>query len=174
MRLFHMLAGAVLGLAVPGALAAAPIPMVDYQTRLNDGDTVIGMECHWKNQTLEIGQFDSTRPPPRRMDLWSAWNLVHFNDKTGILTKTLSVERQCKLGAATFKVRFTGAPGNANIQGRCGAFVNARATVWKNGRKLFDQEFEDCMGEQPGIATVRFTPASDTPIITPLPPPGTN
>lgn len=166
MRLFHIV---LLGTALQAS--AAPIPLVDYKTPLKDGQSLVGMECHWKNQTLEIGQFDSSHPPARRMDLWAAWDLVEFDQKTGMLKKTLSVERSCKLGAVTYKVRFTGAPGNANIQGRCGAFVSARATVWKNGRKLFDEELEECMGEQPAIATVRFTPASDTPVVTRVAPP---
>lgn len=168
MRLFHCL---LLGAALHVTATAAPIPAVDYKAPIKDGDSLVGMECHWKNQTLEIGLFDSSHPPTRRMDLWSAWGLVEFNQKTGMLKKSLSVERSCKLGADTYKVRFTGAPGNANIQGRCGGFVSARATVWKNGRTLFDEELEECMGEQPAIASVRFTAGSDTPVITRVPPP---
>lgn len=166
MRLFHCL---LLGAALHANTVAAPVATVDYRKPLKDGDSLVGMECHWKNQTLDIGAFDSSNPPTRRMDLWAAWDLVEYNEKTGMIKKTLSVERLCKLGADTYKVRFTGAPGNANIQGRCGAFVSARATVWKNGRKLFDEELEDCMGEPPAIASVRFTAGSDTPIVTRVP-----
>ena len=148
---------------------AVEIPTIDYRTEQSDSTKLIGMECHWRKQTLEIGNFTSLNRPTRRMDFWSADDLVVWNQETSDLVKTLSVERRCKLGAATYTVRFTGAPGNSNAARRCGAFMTAHATVWKNGRKIFDQEFEECMGEERGIATVRFTPASDTPVITRLP-----
>lgn len=156
----------LIGMAIPLGSLAAAVPTIDYRAPLSDGTTVVGIECHWKKQTLEIANFDSSHPPNRRMDLCSTNDLVVWNDITSDFVKALSVERRCKLGNAVYKVRFTGSPGGSNATRRCGGFVSARATVWKNGRKLFEEEMDECFGKQPGIATVRFTPASDTPVIT--------
>lgn len=159
----------LIGAAIHLGSVAAAIPTIDYRAEVSDETTLVGMECHWKNRTLEIGNYSSLNRPTRRMDLWSTFDLVVWDEKTSDVIKTLSVERSCKLGDATYRVRFTGAPGGSNAARRCGAFVTARATVWKNGRKLFDQEFEECMGQKRAIANVRFTPGSDQPVISYLP-----
>ena len=103
------------------------------------------------------------------MDLWQAWDLLVFDQKTSLLLKTLAVQRSCTLGEDTFKVRLEGVAGNANAQGQCGAWATAHATVWRNGRKVYDADLAECSGEK-NIASLRFVPGTDSPKVTLEPP----
>lgn len=143
---------------------AAGIPLYDYKQPLKDGLTVVGIECHKKNGTLEIGNFDASRPPDKRMDLWATWDLVRYNRNTSMVEQILEVEKRCNIGDDHYVVRFKGAPGNSNAMGQCGAFISAEARVTKNGKVLFDQQLEQCNDEAP-IRTVRFSTGSDRPQI---------
>ena len=82
-----------------------------------------------------------------------------------MLLKTLAVQRGCKLGHDTFKVRIESVAGNANAHGQCGGFATAHATVWRNGRKVYDADLAQCWGEK-NIATLRFVPGADAPKVT--------
>jgi len=156
-------------IAVCSATMAREVPTVDYRAEVKDGDALIGIECHKRNKTLEVVAIDSGNSPGRRMDVWQAWDLLVFDQKTSMLLKKLAVQRSCKLGDDTFKVRLEGVPGNSNAQGRCGAFATAHATVWRNGRKVYDADLAECSGEK-NIATLRFVPGLDAPKVTLAPP----
>ncbi|MET3133370.1 hypothetical protein AAKU55_003660 [Oxalobacteraceae bacterium GrIS 1.11] len=139
------------------------IPEYDYTKPLKDGVNVVGMECHKKNGTLELGYFDSTSPPTKRMDLWRSYDLVKY-DAHSMVKKILEVERHCQLADDRYVIRFRGAPGNSNAMGHCGATVYAGAKVWKNGVMVFDQDFESCDAKET-IRSVRFSHGSDLPQI---------
>jgi hypothetical protein len=151
---------------VTNSCFAGAIPTYDFRKPLNDGMTLVGLECHKKNETLELGLFDASTPPIKRMDLWDTWDLVKIDPKIDQISAVRSVERSCVIRGARYLIRFTGLPGNFNIQGRCGAAVSAHAKVWKDGKLLFDQDFEQCGDEEgSGIRTVRFSRDSDQPLV---------
>lgn len=163
MKPITFVAVALFGAVVQISSHASSIPPRDFRAPIKDGESVVGMECHWRNKTLEIGLFYPGTSPERRMDMWSTSDMVVFDKKTSLVKETRFLERQCKLGAHDYKVRLTGVPGNSNALGACGAFVTARATVWKNGRKLFDEDLDDCFGDK-AYSSVRFTAQSDRPV----------
>ena len=152
-------------IAICSAAVAGEVPTVDYRAPVKDGDTLVGIECHKRNNTLEVVAINPGHSPGRRMDLWHTWDLLVYEQKTSMLLKTLAVQRTCKLGEDTFKVRLEGVAGNANAQGQCGAFSTAHATVWRNGRKVYDADLAECWGEK-NIATLRFVPGADAPKVT--------
>ncbi len=146
-------------------VAASEVPRADYRHQVKDGEVLIGIECHQRNKTLEVIAIHPGQSPGRRMDVWQARDLLVFDPKTYTLSKTLAVQRSCKLGADQFKVRLEGVSGNSNAQGQCGAFATAHATVWRNGQKVYDADLAECWGET-NIATLRFVPGIDAPEVT--------
>lgn len=143
---------------------ATDIPLYDFRTPMQDGVILVGMECHKKNGTLELGLFYANRPPGKRMDLWRTHDLVRYDPTSMMVAEVLHLERQCVIGADRYRVRFTGLPGAANANSMCGAVVTAAAQVWKNGRLVFDKELDRCDGGN-RIRTARFRRGVDVPDI---------
>ena len=156
-------------ITICSAAMAREVPTVDYRTEANDGESLIGIECHKRNKTLEVVAVGSGHSPGRRMDVWQAKELLVFDQETSMLLKKLAVQRSCKLGDDTFKVRLEGVAGNSNAQRRCGGFATAHATVWRNGRTVYDADLAECWGEK-NVASLRFVPGADAPTVTLEPP----
>jgi hypothetical protein len=150
-------------------LAGAEAPSFDFRQARHGGMLVVGMECHKKNGTLEVGIYYPGEPL-RRMDLWLTDKLVEVDPKSNYVLGTRQVERSCAIGADRYRVRFEGLPGAANVMWQCGALISATVTVWKNGRQVLQTPFDDnpCRGTR-GIRTAVFRSGSDTPEITRFP-----
>ena len=84
---------------------------------------------------------------------------------TWFLTDVYEVERQCVLGKDKYIVRFRGVPGASNAQWQCGGSSGAHATVWKNGRVVFDDEMAVCQDDS-YIRKIVFSSGTDMPVIT--------
>jgi hypothetical protein len=156
-------------ITICSAAMAREVPTVDYRASVKDGESLVGIECHKRNNTLEVVAINPGHSPGRRMDVWQASDLLVFDQKTSMLLKTLAVQRSCKLGDDTFSVRLEGVAGNSNAQAKCGAFATAHATVWRNGRKVYDADLAECWGEK-NVASLRFVPGADAPTVTLEPP----
>lgn len=156
-------------ITISSAAMAREVPTVDYRASVKDGESLVGIECHKRNKTLEVVAINPGHSPGRRMDVWQARDLLVFDQKTSMLLKTLAVQRSCKLGDDTFDVRLEGVAGNSNAQAKCGAFATAHATVRRNGRKVYDADLAECWGEK-NIAALRFVPGADAPTVTLEPP----
>ena len=143
---------------------AADIPLYDFRKPTRDGVILVGMECHKKNGTLEVGLFHPNEPPAKRMDLWQTSDLVRYDRGSNMVTDVFEVERRCTLGNDHYVVRLGGLPGAPNAMWQCGAVVTAKAKVWKNGRLIFDKELDRCEGGN-AIRVVRFSAGSDVPRI---------
>jgi hypothetical protein len=157
------------------AASCAEIPKLDFRQTLRDGVIVVGMECHKRNRTLELGIFYPGAPSTRPMDLWRTADLVKHDPATYTVTKILDVERRCTIGDDQYRIRFRGHADAMNAMWSCGAIVTADATVWKNGRKVFDGQLGDCNRDD-GIRSVTFAAGADAPVVTrdvPAPLPGT-
>lgn len=131
-------------LLLVSSLCSAEVPTYDARQPQRDGITLVGMECHHRNLTLEIGLFFPTSPPTKRMDLWSISDLVKFNPSTYFLEKVEAIERRCNIGGNRYKVRFEGIPGANNAMWMCGAGTGVHASVWRNEKMLFDEDLYKC------------------------------
>ncbi|MGJ9418590.1 hypothetical protein ACHAC9_12605 [Massilia sp. CMS3.1] len=142
----------------------ADVPLYDFRQPVRDGVILVGMECNHKSQSLEIGIFYAGNPPTKRMDLWKTSDLVSYDAKTYMVTSIRHVERGCVLGSDRYRVRLDGLPGAMNAMWMCGAAVTAKASIWKNGRPIFEQELSRC-GVDDSVRLVRFAPGTDVPTL---------
>jgi len=151
------------------ALAEAEIPTYDFHRLLHDGEAVVGLECHKKDATLEVGIYYASEGPLKRMDLWRVDDLVEVDHDTFQVGHVRQVERSCVIGKDRYRVRFVGLPGAMNANWLCGALMSATVTVWKNGRQVLDDAFDDnpCRHTE-GIHRAVFRSGSDAPDVTRL------
>lgn len=140
----------------------AEVPAYDARQPQRDGTVLVGMECHHRDLTLEIGLFFPASPPAKRMDLWNISDLVKFNASTYFVEKIEKVVRGCNIGDSHYKVRFEGIPGANNAMWMCGASTGVHATVWRNGTMVFDDDLYKC-GRDDYVGTVRFKDGGATP-----------
>lgn len=142
-------------------LAAEP-RLRDFREPLGNGAILVGMHCDAVAGKLELAYFYPASPPGRAMDLWRTSDLVSVDSEHMMVVETHALERSCKLGANEYRVRFEGVPGNIHLNGLCGAVTFANAKVWKNGRQVFDQDFEQCEGNE-AVRSVTFANGADIP-----------
>jgi hypothetical protein len=154
---------AVLCISASG-FGVAGVPLYDYKQPVRDGVILVGMECNRNSQSLELGIFEAGIPPTKRMDLWKTSDLVSYDAKTYMVTAIRHVERNCTIGNTHYKVRFDGLPGAMNAMWMCGAVVTAKASVWKDGRLIYEQELARC-GIDDSVRLARFVPGSDMPAV---------
>jgi len=157
---------ALLSLPLSGA---AEVPVYDYRQPLHN-EAVVGIECHQKRETLEVGIYKPADGPLKRMDLWRVDDLIRMDGQTFQVEGVRRVERNCVIGTDRYRVRFVGLPGAANANWLCGALMSASVTVWKNGRQVLDEVFDDnpCRHTE-GIQRAVFRRGQATPEITTAP-----
>lgn len=136
-------------------ICSAEVPTYDARQPQRGDITLVGLECHHRNLTLEIGLFFPASPPTKRMDLWSISDLVKFDPSTYFLEKVESVERSCNIGGNRFKIQFKGIPGANNAMWMCGAGTGVHASVWRNGKIVFDEDLHRCNRDD-YVGIVRF------------------
>ncbi len=157
-----------IGVSIPFVLfslsCSGGVAPYDIKQPPRDGLVLVGMECHHKNHTLELGVFFPISPPQKRMDLWSTSDLVSFDSQTHMLEEVRVVEKRCNLGDERFRIRFEGLPGANNAMWVCGASTGAHAKVWRNEKLVFDGDLYRC--NQDGfIKKVSFKRGIDAPEI---------
>lgn len=150
------------------AIVRADVPMFDFRQPRSDGDTLVGMACHKKKGTLEVGIYYPVDGPLKRMDLWRTNDLVKVNPRSFDVRDTRQVERSCMIGADRYRVRFVGLPGAANGMWMCGAAMSATVTItiWKNGRQVFRDDLDNGCRDEPGVRTVLLRTGAGRPEIT--------
>lgn len=142
-------------LLLVSSLCAAEVPAYDARRPQGDGVTLVGMECHHRNMTLEIGVFFPSNPPTKRMDLWNISDLVKFNPSTYFLEKFEAIERKCNIGGKHYRIRFEGIPGANNAMWMCGAGTGVHVSVWRDGTEVFDEDMYKCNRDD-YVSQVRF------------------
>lgn len=145
-------------------VSLAGVPLYDFKQPVRDGVILVGMECNHKSEALELGIFEAGNPPAKRMDLWKTSDLVTYDAKTYMVSSIRHVERSCTIGNDRYQVRFEGLPGAMNAMWMCGAVVTAKASVWKNGRLIYEQELSRC-GVDDSVRLARFVPGTDIPML---------
>lgn len=98
---------------------------------------------------------------------WNSWQLTIAKDENHI-GSLITVKRKCHLSDGTYDIAIFPKPGNFNVQGRCGAWMSAGATIKKKGEIIYTiSGFErDCMDmETPVITRVIVKPGNKNPDI---------
>jgi hypothetical protein len=135
-----------------------------------DNTLIVGVACNHADNRVEIGLYTPGElPADRRIDLWDTFDLIKDNPDGASIAKLLHVERRCVLKRDRYRIRLTGEPGNWNMNGECGAITYAKATVWLNGKPIFDKPIASCEDYRTTGAHVLkliiFQPSSDDPIL---------
>ena len=87
------------------------------------------------------------------------WTLIEVTNDH--ISKESIIEKHCELSDGRYDIEIGPAPGNRNIQGRCGAFMSARVVIRKGDHTLYDGAFEqDCHGDYPVRTQVSWKPGS--------------
>lgn len=124
--------------------SSADVPIYDIKQPQHDGIVLVGMECHHRNHTLELGMFFPISPPQKPIDLWNTSDLVKFDSQTYMVAEIYAVERRCNLVNERYRIRFNGIPGANNAMWMCGASTGVHASVWKNETLVFDEDLYRC------------------------------
>ncbi len=77
----------------------------------------------------------------KKSNQWSPEELIEVKDDNWVNAKT--VKRQCKLKDGIYEIKSGAAPGNSNIQGRCGAFMSAWVEIRRNSKTLLPRHTFD-------------------------------
>lgn len=96
-------------------------------------------------------------------DGWDPETLVK-RDADGNVVGMTEVHRTCILSDGAYEVAVGPRPGNANVQGTCGAAMTAWARVTKDSVTLVERNFEGwCMGEDPIVRKLEVHAGGGTP-----------
>ncbi|MDP1929056.1 MAG: hypothetical protein Q8K62_11150 [Thiobacillus sp.] len=127
---------------------ALDVPQYDRTHEISDDTNVIGIECNKKTKTLEIGYFQAYNLPGKEMDLWDTFDLK-TNSKNGDYVQSVhELTRKCNIEKDQYLVKIRPVPGNWNLNGRCGGRTYGGATIFKNGVKIFDGNFQECESKE--------------------------
>lgn len=152
--------------------AAIRIPQYDASGPKSDDMRFVGIGCDQEAKTLEIGYFNAHNLPSSGMSLWHLFDLKTNSspDERGNqhVLAVHDVTHVCSFGTTRYVIKIQAVPVSWNFTGPCGGLTYGRATIYKNGRKLFDEIFETCESTEI-IAKVRLTAATDGPTITRMP-----
>ena len=144
------------------SLSSAEVPTYDIRQAPPNGASLVGIECHHRNLTLEIGLFIADNAPTKRMDLWNIEDLVKFNPSTYFLEKVETVTRRCDIDGVRYKVQLRGIPGANNAMWPCGGGTGVNAVVWRNEKIVLNEDLDKCNSEN-YISLVRFKDATAAP-----------
>lgn len=136
----------------------------DPRSMVSDDQLIVGVECDKSGKQIHIGLYPPAQVPKRKMDLWDTFDLKKNNADGTTVKAILSVTRSCYMGKQKYRIKISGAPGNWNMNGQCGALTYARAAVWRNGALIYDDNISGCED----LITPKlliFRVGSDTPIL---------
>ena len=100
---------------------------------------LVGYVCDIKNDQLLLtydGAYNEDGEAMvvnKKKTQWDPWTLVTAKDDDHIGSVT-TTRGKCRLSDGTYHIAILPSPGNFNIQGRCGAWMTASATVKKGNR----------------------------------------
>lgn len=96
----------------------------------------IGYSCDVKKDKLIINYttipYEGDYKPKKKRHRWELGALIETkeSDKAHtFISKITKIVRHCKLGNGTYKITFSPAPGNHDLEGQCGAHMSAWAEV---------------------------------------------
>jgi hypothetical protein len=128
---------------------------------------LVGVECQPENSVLIVRYRGAYNEAGESMiknkgsNEWDPWALVRIEDdgKRTVIVSIREVEKNCRLGDATYSVAIRPVPGNYNVQGRCGAHMSAGVRIKKGSEEIINTDFEgDCHEDGPVITAIKIRP----------------
>ena len=87
---------------------------------------------------------------------WYLRDLIKWNDKGFVVDKT-KIVKECVLSDGKYKIEIMPVPGNRNVNARCGAWLTAKVTVYKDDKLIFTKRFEvDCHSIEGRIRQIKI------------------
>jgi len=121
-------------------------------------DPLVGYICDTNHDQLmltydNINAEDGSQTLKRAGTQWDPWTLVEANGDNISFLHT--VQGECRLSDGIYTIQITPSPGNFNIQGRCGGWMTASATIKKEQEVIVDVfRFEsDCHDTETPVTT---------------------
>jgi hypothetical protein len=129
--------------------------------------TLVGYKCNPATDRLVIYYVGAYNEAGEKMvknrngQEWEPWSLVTMKDDDHI-GDLKTVERTCELPHGKYKLRIGPSPGNANIQGSCGAQMSAWVEVIRDDAiVLTPRSLEgDCHGDDDVLTRITFDKGS--------------
>ena len=165
MRYIHLLIALALAQTI---CDAAEVRQYVRTSPKSDDTLIVGGACRQADNRLEIGLYTSYElPADSKIELWDTFDLKKDNPDGESIAKLLHVERRCVLNRDRYRVRLTGEPGNWNMNGECGALTYAKATVWRNGKVIFDKPISTCEDYRTShpLKLIMFQPPRDEAVV---------
>jgi hypothetical protein len=152
------------------AIEEAPFDIPQYDRLKNephDDRRIVGMECHKKNNTLEVGYYTDYNLPKKLLDLWDTFDLKRnrTNGDQEYVESIYAIVRKCNLGNDHYIVKIRPVPGNWNLNGQCGGATYGGVEILKNGIQIYDGNFEECDSKEI-VAKVKIFNDQTSPLIT--------
>jgi hypothetical protein len=132
--------------------------------------TLVGYKCNPKTDRLIIYFVGAYNEKGEEMvakkssNEWAPWSLISMRDDDHI-GELKTVERVCDLPHAKYRLYIGPSPGNANVQGRCGAHMSAWIQVFRNDILVLPtRSFEgDCHSDDDVLTRVTFAKGREAP-----------
>lgn len=134
---------------------------------------LVGYDCDKKTNQLHItydgayNEAGKAMDEGRRKTQWNPWELTVAKDDDHI-GSLKTVRAKCRLSNGTYKIELTPSPGNFNVQGQCGAWMTAGATITKNKKVIYsiDRFDRDCIATEPIVTRIFISPKLAQPKVT--------
>lgn len=134
----------------------------------------VSYSCDTKRDRLTINYatipYEGDYNPEKRTNQWEMHSLIETKEDHrahSIISKINNVTRYCKLSAGTYKITIAPAPGNYDLEGKCGAHMSAWVKVSLEGKILLpDYDFDDyCINPESQITTqIILKPGTVSPV----------
>jgi hypothetical protein len=128
-------------------VAVAPTARADWF------HTLVGYKCNQVTQRLVVyyvGAYNEegeSMVQHKTLYEWSPSSLITMRDDDHY-GESKSVTRTCELKHGKYEIQIGPSPGNANMQGRCGAHISAWVAIKRDGAPVGSYTFdEDCHSE---------------------------
>jgi hypothetical protein len=116
--------------------------------------TLVGYKCNQATQRLVVYYVGAYNEDGESMvqhktaNEWAPSSLVTMRDEDHY-GESRSVARTCDLKHGSYEIKLGPSPGNANVQGQCGAHVSAWVSIKRNGEIVGNYTFdEDCHAKE--------------------------
>ena len=106
-----------------GARADVPYPIVSYSCQKAANRIYLSYQVLWNEEGEHFVYSDKS-------GTYNPWDLVTLDEERALIVKTSKIIKSCALSTGTYKVVIEPNPGNYNLNGRCGAEMNAVVSVY--------------------------------------------
>lgn len=140
---------------------------------------LVGYECDEKADAVvltytgaynEDGEKMMKNKGPRQ---WDPWTLIVKDKKNkNLIASHKTIRGRCKLSDGIYDITIGPLPGNANLQGKCGAFMSAWAEVRRGSEIILPRhmfEIGDCHITEPVTTKIIIEAGGKEPVVKKVP-----